>query len=259
MAENTGGASFRGAVVGGFYRQDVLDYIENAAKEHKREVDALKEEIRALSDERDGLKKTLSEMQSASKETEAKNTGLWQELAAATDEAASKQKRMDELTKELSSLREQVSSLTSELAEKSYELEKLTKESGFLQSKLAMQEKILSDFAESKQRVADIELKAYERAADIREEAAELGKAALTSLNRAFSDTKNTFDATKGDSVRTILDIVSDLDRLKDGLIALSRRFDGFGDNFILGLEEEIDVFISRVADERHSEQLEKE
>ena len=47
---------FRTAVVGGFNRQDVLDYIEAATRENREKAAALQKELQALRAERETLR-----------------------------------------------------------------------------------------------------------------------------------------------------------------------------------------------------------
>ena len=52
---------FRTAALGGFSKQDVLDYIEKANKEHAARMEQLQKELSAVTDERDRLKTRVEE------------------------------------------------------------------------------------------------------------------------------------------------------------------------------------------------------
>ncbi|MDR1669480.1 MAG: hypothetical protein LBR76_05950, partial [Oscillospiraceae bacterium] len=56
--------SFRTAMVGGFNRQDVLEYISSSAREHQTEVDAYRAGADKLRGERDALTARVNELSS---------------------------------------------------------------------------------------------------------------------------------------------------------------------------------------------------
>ena len=52
---------FRTAALGGFSKQDVLDYIEKANQDHAAKVEGLQKELSAMTEERDKLKARVEE------------------------------------------------------------------------------------------------------------------------------------------------------------------------------------------------------
>lgn len=185
-----GEKGFRGALVGGFQRDDVLQYIESTAKEHEETVQHLTEELETIRD-------SLREMTDKSNEATTRNAELLEKLGAMTIAE-------DEAQTELQNLREQLDVMTMR-AHKAEEAEAvLTAEKEVMVEELTELRAKREEFEASKDHLAEIELCAYRRAKELERqskmEAEKLREQSAEVINRV----KNKIDAAN-DSCRDIL------------------------------------------------------
>lgn len=108
-----GNETFRSAVMGGFNRQDVMNYIERTASEHRQEMEKLvqangeaREELEQLREERESLRSQLEESQRLA---ESRLEDL-QSMAEGYESLKRDSRRAKELAEELSLVREQLES-----------------------------------------------------------------------------------------------------------------------------------------------------
>jgi len=203
---------FRSAVMGGFNRQDVLDYIEEKARAH---ADELKE-----------LGRNLEQSQKELGEARDK-------LSQAEESIRQLQAASDTQKEELLKLREEVEKLTSanrELSEaaeaRDAELDAVRNERDHLEKQLGDLRAQLDDIEQAKIRVANIELDAYARAKKIEDAAIENTNMARAALTNLFQDAKRRFDRTKDDAAQTFIRMSQEFDRLKEVLKHLPASFD---------------------------------
>ena len=175
--------SFRTAVVGGFNRQDVLNYIESSARESKERVAALQKEAE-----------------------EAKQAG-----EAARREADAAKGREDVLKRDLERLQKaeaeksaSLESAQSDLEQVRRELAELREALGALKDKAARWESGAKAYAELKDRTATIELEAHQRARAIESQAEEKAKKVRTAAEQILYKVQAGYGRLRGDVDATI-------------------------------------------------------
>lgn len=134
---------FRGAVIGGFDRRDVTQYIEQTAKKHRDEVEA--------------LTKRLEEAEQEKAELAAALAGLRTESGDLADQEARIRTSLEESTQSLTKLRGELKTTQTQLAVAKKEL-------GGLQAKVAQLEPLAQRYEALKDRVATVELDAHHKA-----------------------------------------------------------------------------------------------
>ena len=135
--------TFRTAAIGGFNRQDVLNYIETSAKSSTEKLEGLKKE-------NDALRKSGEEAASAAK--------------AAGERADALEKENQRLTAELEEKSAALTEKAEALAKEKAESEAIAAELGELKAKTAKLESAAEAYAELKDRTGTIELEAHQRA-----------------------------------------------------------------------------------------------
>lgn len=117
MNENAG--QFRSAAIGGFHRQDVLDYFERVTREHQEEKDALQAEkdaaVAALEEEkasRTQAEDRLRQLEQQVQRAEAICRDLEEELARLKERLAEKEEALSRAETEAVSLRRTIGELT---------------------------------------------------------------------------------------------------------------------------------------------------
>lgn len=106
---------FRTAALGGFSKQDVLDFIEKANQDHAAKVEGLQKELSAMTEERDKLKARVEEAEGRLVELSAqvqKLTGELAERGAALEQSRGERELQAE---EQSALQNQLSDLKERL------------------------------------------------------------------------------------------------------------------------------------------------
>jgi chromosome segregation ATPase len=139
---------FRNSAFGGFNRQDVLNYLENSAKETAQQKEALQQELERAAE--------------AAAQKDAELAELHGRVNRLEREAADRQAKLEQLEVSLAAA-------NAECARQSAELEQLRKEA-------AQMEELKPDaqaYREIKERTAGIELEAHRRAQAIEEKAQE--------------------------------------------------------------------------------------
>lgn len=131
------------AAVGGFHRQDVLDYIESADAAHRRQIQELQSRLDESEKTRTELEDTLS--------------GLRDENGSVSAEGAKVRAALEESTRTLSRLRGDLSRCESDLAAARQEL-------SCLKERVAQLEPMAKSYEELKDRVAFVELDAHKKA-----------------------------------------------------------------------------------------------
>ena len=141
---------FRGALVGGFNRQDVAQYIEKAAKAHREQVEELTRQLEQARQEKEELSAALE--------------GLKSESGGLADQEARVRTSLEESTRSLTRLRGELKTTQSQLAAAKQELIGL-------QAKVAELEPQAQRYEGLKDRVATVELDAHRKAQATMEDA----------------------------------------------------------------------------------------
>lgn len=160
------GKGFRGAVFGGFKREDVLRYIEETDNRYHTETEE--------------LRRQLAETQAALGELRDQNETL-------TEKNAELLERLGEMTLDADKVREQLDEIesgftlqVSEIEAQSARAEVLASENDRLTAENAKLSQKCGEYDASKDKIAEMELSAYRRAKQIEEDA----KAELVKLRR---------------------------------------------------------------------------
>lgn len=196
--------TFRTAVVGGFNRQDVLDYIESAVRESREKMVALQKELQSLREEREKL---------------------WQERAAL-------EQRAETLRKESEKLRRTGTDQGNELGELQAELALEREERAALQKELERYKEQCAKWAEGakayddlKDRTATIELEARQRARAIESAAEEKAKRLRTEAEQILYKVQTGYGRLRGDVDATITHASGELGRVDKALEQVRSEF----------------------------------
>lgn len=200
----SGELQFRSAAFGGFQKQDVLDYIENTAKEHKSKIEALEKELAEVR----AQKEMLEEQAKAAAGREAALSAHEEALTQQTKELAT---RLHEQDTALEAARSELSRKAEMLNEAQAQVRKLTP--------AAEGYEVLKDKA------AGIELDAYRRAQLIEAEAWEQGKKIRGELEQWLSKVRAGYDRLRTDVDATISHASGELDRVARSLEGISAEF----------------------------------
>lgn len=196
--------AFRTAVVGGFNRQDVLNYIENTVRESREKTAALQKELQLLKEEREKLlqKKTALEHQNEALRKESdrlRKTG--------TDQGA----ELGEVQAALTLEREQRESLQKEL-------------DGY-KDQCARWEGGAKAYDDLKDRTATIELEARQRARSIESAAEEKARKLRTEAEQILYKVQAGYGRLRGDVDATITHASGELGRVDKALEQVRSEF----------------------------------
>jgi chromosome segregation ATPase len=188
---------FRGAVFGGFQKQDVLGYIETTAREHGAKTEALQKELSELTAAKAALEAGQAELVA---KAEVSATALV-ETAAALERA------------------------TAELEQKNTRLAVLERENTDLKARLAVLEPAAAAYQAVKDRTAGIELEAHCRAQAAESAAQEHIKAAKADLEQWMLKVQSGYDRLRTDVDATISHAGGELARVARTLEGISAEF----------------------------------
>lgn len=188
---------FRGAVFGGFQKQDVLSYIETATREHSAKVEMLKKELAGLTADKDALEAGQTELAA---KAEVSATALV-ETAAALEQS------------------------TAELERKNARLAELEREVTTLKARVAELEPAAAAYQAVKDRTAGIELEAHCRAQAAETAARERVKAAGADLEQWMLKVQAEYDRLRTDVDATISHTGGELARVTKTLEGISAEF----------------------------------
>jgi len=147
---------FRGAVFGGFNKEDVLRYIEQADAKYYEETEELK---RKLSE----TQNALSEMREQNKTLTSKNAELLERLGELTLDT-------DKIRAQLEEIEKGFTSQTAEIEEQGMRVSLLAEENDRLTEENARLSAKCGEYDASKDKIAEMELSAYRRAKKIEED-----------------------------------------------------------------------------------------
>lgn len=154
---NEGSRGFKTALVGGFAREDVLEYITEAARTSGEVRQKLEQQLQTAQEQAEQLKETNHEISQ-------KNAELLERLGELT-------LQNDMLEKQAEQAQERAAKAEAQQNEMQEELQSLRQERTQLTHKTEQLQKQCMEYNDAKQRLAEIELCAHRRAQEINEHA----------------------------------------------------------------------------------------
>ncbi len=182
--------SFRTAMVGGFNRQDVLDYISAVKKEHHNETDAYRAGAEKLRGERDALCRQVEEL-------------------------SSQRERADRLEREANELKREINELSRENSRLARKEEELTVEIGGLSLRILDFENSEKELGDARLRAEELEMQAYRRAEEIESEAARSVEKQLQGSREALDELMGKLDGIRLDAEKAAYQVVLELDKMR--------------------------------------------
>ena len=174
---------FRSAAFGGFNRQDVLNYLEHAAKEEKKKLDELRKQL-------DEARQAASQSGSSLSEQQAKMDALNQENQMLRSQ-------LEKANQDLTASRA-ASTLNSKL------LVEIQREVDSLRAKVAALEPDAQAYAAVKDRTASIELDAHRRAKQIEEEARQGARELRGQAEQCLKKVEQRYDTLRSEVESTV-------------------------------------------------------
>lgn len=205
MNENAG--QFRSAAIGGFHRQDVLDYLERITRENQEEKDAILAE-------KTSMESALDEEKAA--RARAENRLLLMEQRA--EDASAGRKDLEE---EIVRLKDQLAEKEEVLAQATAEAESLRKTIGELEPRAESWQRI-------KNTAGDIEVAAHERAQITIQEAQVKAAEIRAEAVRWVLDIQNRCDKLQQDLRSSVLAAEKELDSVRASFSLAESDMEGF-------------------------------
>ncbi len=205
MNENAG--QFRSAALGGFHRQDVLDYFERVARENQ-------EEKEALLAERDAAATALEEEKAARAQAEGRLLLLEQ--------------RAENAVADRKALEEEVAALKERLAEKETALTQAKAEGEALRKAIRELEPSAQSWQHIKDTAGDIEVAAHERAQITIQEAQVKAAEIQAEAARWVLDIQSRCDKLQRDLRSSILAAEKELDSVRASFSLTETDMEGF-------------------------------
>ena len=196
--------TFRTAVVGGFNRQDVLNYIESTARESRDRAAALQKEL-------DGVRK----------EKEAAE----QDRAALQKQVAALQKEAEGLRRTVAEKSAALDTAQTALVREQADAATLREELGALKARSGQWESGARAYDELKDRTATIELEARQRARAIEHDAEEKAKKVRTAAEQILYKVQAGYGRLRGDVDATISHASGELGRVDKALEQVRAEF----------------------------------
>ena len=184
---------FRSAVFGGFNRQDVLTYIETAARTHAEELEALRVEL-------EQMKADLEEARSRAVSAQAESERL-----------APRAAQMEKSTAELEEKRSGLAAAERELKE--------------LRAKVAMLQPKADAYEAVKDKTAGIELEAHQRARQVVAEAQKEADALRVQTEQWLAKVRGSYERLRTDVEASITHTAGELERAGKAVADLNREF----------------------------------
>ena len=238
MVMAAGTQNFRSAVLG-FDRNDVINYMEAAAREHRDEVEAHRRAAAVLRRERDEARDDITRLKEQMEHEREDSIAL----ARQNEELFAKRILCTELS-------ERLSKVNSELHEARGRIERLDGlVKGYEQEGLII--------GRAKTRAAEIEMMAYKRAEAIELETMRGTEKARAALKRLMADTKGKYTMAKSEAEAAAYNVLQELGKLAEWLTGFPRLFDGVDeifDSMRVHEKAQIKAFVPRRFDEDEPE-----
>lgn len=184
---------FRSALFGGFNRQDVLTYIETAARSHAEELEALRQEL-------EQTQKDLEEARTKAVTAQAESERL-----------APRAAQMEKSTAELEEKRSGLAAAERELKE--------------LRARVAMLQPKADAYEAVKDKTAGIELEAHQRAKQVVAEAQKEADALRVRTEQWLSKVRGSYERLRTDVEASITHTAGELERAGKAVADLNREF----------------------------------
>lgn len=190
---------FRTAAFGGFLKQDVMDYLEKSAREHKEKLSALQQELSETRSAWAGEKAQGAALEQRTTALEEENRRLAADLADREDRLNQAMAERDELKRLSQSLQEKVDRLEPEAAA----------------------------YAAVKDRTATIELEAHGRAQVIEREGRAKAAKCQEQVKEWFAQTRAAYDRLRGDLEALLNHTAQTLSQAGQGLEGIEEGLKG--------------------------------
>ena len=195
---------FRSAVMGGFNKQDVLNYIENSVKTHIEEMNQLREELeRVRQENEEALVQARKEGQAALERAEA--------AEAKVAELAPRAAQMEKSTAELEAKRSALAAAEREVKQ--------------LHAKLAELTPKAEAYDAVKERTAGIELEAHQRAKAVMDEAKRNAENVRLQTEQWMGKVQGSYDRLRGELEVTMSNTAREMERTVKALSAIGEQF----------------------------------
>lgn len=158
--DNTSKKLFKTAAFGGFNREDVAAYIEQLTNQHTEALQALRNELKASAAQNITLKEQLDSL------TEAKA-----DLETQVEELIARSQDRDSLAAALQTAQDEKAQLSSELRDAKDAVSSLREAQTKLETRLRHYTELEQELNKSKEHIADLELDALRRAAEMEDAA----------------------------------------------------------------------------------------
>ncbi|MGI5963728.1 MAG: hypothetical protein ACOX7N_08450 [Lawsonibacter sp.] len=183
---------FRSVMFGGFNRQDVLNYLENTAKQTAQQQQVLEEQLNRAQEITAKQDAELSEQQ--------------EQIERLRQENAQLQAKLDQLHVDLSSSRTQCSQGANDLEQTRREVEAL-------KTRVAELEPSALAYNAIKERTAGVELEAHQRAQAVQEKAEEQAKQLRRQMEQWMQKLGRDYDALRSQVESTVSHAADKLDK----------------------------------------------
>ncbi len=220
MAEGKG---FRGAVMGGFNRHEVMRYIESLVREHKEEIDAYRSGAELLRRERDDARRQVAEL-------EQKMGGLGvlaSELEVTRARGDNLAQTTSQLEKQCREMGEAITLRDRERAATAARLEELERRLVTAETERQRMAAELSVYEAAHTKADQIEAAAYRQAELIEKEALANAHRAREALDALLTETKTRYDGVRRGAEQTVAGVMGELDKAKAALSSANALFDG--------------------------------
>lgn len=205
MGEN--GSQFRTAALGGFHKQDVLEYITRTAKDHLEQMETLKKSQEAAQAERDELAQRVQSAEAAQKKSAAECQRLSETLTERTT-------ALECAERELAQLKEAYEKASIRLAE--------------LEEKTPDLEAGAAAYAALKDSMATIELEAHRKARETEERAQAQAAKVRSELEAWVHKVHSGYQLLKSDVMATVTHVAGEMERGQAALIDSVGVFDQY-------------------------------
>ena len=209
---------FRGAVFGGFRREDVLRYIEETDRNYHEHTESLQNSLTES-------QTALAELRAQNDQLMAKNAELLERLGEMTLDADQIRAKLDDIEKGFTMQTAEIEAQSARAAALAEENDRLTEENAKLSEKCG-------EYAASKDKIAEMELSAYRRAKQLEDDAKnELAKLRRQSMDmidqvkRQIDAAKETYSAVlarsqaeSAEMARKASEVIGEIDRISSTL-----------------------------------------
>ncbi|MDR1117010.1 MAG: hypothetical protein LBL09_02035 [Oscillospiraceae bacterium] len=218
--------NFRSSPFGGFNRDDVIDYITKSSSAHENEKKELGEKIAALENDAAALQSKLDEANAANEELEAKNQSLEKSAAERICALEKLERDMRDLRDKLDGESREYEALNNSVSELKRSLEQMTAKCDALNTVISEQNNRINDYEQSKLRVADIELAAYERAEEIERKAMDKAEHIIHETERFYQAARDKYGVVHINAAAKIMSVAADLRTVADKMSEVPGAFD---------------------------------